>query len=161
MSRLSFRLAGPTDRAFVRALSVKAFARYGDYGEWLPGLVGLPDHETILARVADEPVGFAVVTLEPGPPGLAELQAIAVEARWRGRGVGRRLLHRSEALVRLALRGRGPVRYSLTVAAENTAARALFSASGFRPVAGSEGRYPRGQRSLDLAKIVGAKGPRR
>ena len=42
----------------------------------------------------------------------------------------------------------------LTVAEDNSRARRVFEAAGFRPVPGEAGAYPAGQRSLAVRKAI-------
>lgn len=140
--------ATPRDAEFVRRLSGEVFARFGRYDRLLPQLMRMPAMRTAIARSGDSRVGFAMYALESGE---VELVAIAVEPRWQSRGVGRALLGfvESEAL---EMCGDGPAQVRLTVAEDNTVARALFESRGYARLPGTEGLYDGGQRSLGLAK---------
>ena len=93
-------------------------------------------------------------SLEEIGAGEIDLVAIAVAPAWQSRGIGRRLLaHVERASGRLALEADVSIR--LAVAEDNTPARTLFEKAGYVLVAGAEGVYPRGQRSLTLRKRIG------
>jgi ribosomal protein S18 acetylase RimI-like enzyme len=141
-------------RAFVERLSAVVFDRYGDYGTMLPRMMRLPGMHTVVAEADGEPVGFAMMSPVSRAPGELDLAAIAVEPAWQSRGVGRLLLEHSEReALRSAPAGVTPA-VRLNVAGSNTRARRVFEAAGFREVAGEPGRYPAGQRSLCLRKIL-------
>jgi ribosomal-protein-alanine N-acetyltransferase len=139
------------DIGFVRRLSAEAFARFGRYDRLLPGLMPLPWVRTAIAMLGDEPLGFAMYSLEGRASGEIDLVAIAVDPRWQSRGVGRALLGfvESEAL---AVCREGPASVRLTVAEDNTAARGLFEGSGYLVIPGERGLYDGGQRSMGLRK---------
>ena len=146
--------ATPGHREFVRALSVEVFARFGDYGASLSETMALPWVRTLVAEAERKPVGFAMYSLEEIGAGEIDLVAIAVAPAWQSRGIGRRLLaHVERASGRLALEADVSIR--LAVAEDNTPARTLFEKAGYVLVAGAEGVYPRGQRSLTLRKRIG------
>jgi ribosomal protein S18 acetylase RimI-like enzyme len=146
--------AGPGHREFVRRLSAEVFARFGDYATILPRMMRLPWVRTVVAQARGRPVGFAICSLEQRIRGEIELAAVAVLPGWQSRGVGRALLARVEReACRLAPANmRAAVR--LTVAEDNLRARRVFEAAGFRPVSGEQGRYPAGQPSLSLRKVL-------
>lgn len=88
-----------------------------------------PGFDPDLARVlSDEagPLGLLRGALPPGGEGVVEVIGLAPRAR--GRGLGRYLLRRTEAL----LRARGAAVIGLTVAESNRAALALYRAEGYR-----------------------------
>ncbi len=98
--------------------------------ELVPGLRAVPGATVLLARVDEEPVGVAVCftgfsTFRARR--LTNVHDLAVLARWRGQGIGRRLL----AAVQDLARERGHCKVTLEVRADNAAARALYRSLGF------------------------------
>jgi ribosomal protein S18 acetylase RimI-like enzyme len=104
-----------------------------------------PRAVTVVAELGARPVGFAVVTASEE---RAHLDAIAVSARTRGRGVGRALLEHAEALAHSA----GARTMVLVTADSNLAALDLFLRSGFEISARLPRFYARGQNALRLTK---------
>jgi len=145
--------AEPTHRRFVERLSAEVFRRYGGYDVTLPELMEQPWIRTTIAESRGEAVGFAMLSLEDAPRGEIDLVAIAVSPAWQARGVGSRLLEHAETEARrLAPGGRVAVR--LTVAVDNQPALRLFTGAGYARRPGAGGRYPRGQRSINLFKRI-------
>ena len=109
----------------------------------LPGVVAL------VAVDANRPVGFAMLTSHatPSPP-VASLDAIAVEEKERGRGVGTALLAGAER----AAKKRRALELRLVTAEANVAALDLFLRSGFSIVERLERYYPRGQNAVAMRK---------
>jgi ribosomal protein S18 acetylase RimI-like enzyme len=68
----------------------------------------------------------AVITA-PKPEGVLWVEAIAVDARYRGRGLGRELMRRAEARASAA----GYTKVSLATRRENTAAQRLYESLGY------------------------------
>jgi ribosomal protein S18 acetylase RimI-like enzyme len=93
--------------------------------------------------VADEagPAGYLRGLM--ASDGTGEVETIGLAPRARGRGVGRWLLRRCEAL----LDARGAREVVLRVAASNEVARALYAAEGYEEVA----REPAWERALERA----------
>lgn len=151
--------ARPGDVVFVRSLSRRVFARFGDYGRLLPTMMRLPWVRTLVATDGDAAVGFAMISLEDVATGEVDLIAIAVEPAMQSRGVGRALLEFVEAEA-LVVCGRGPVSLRLTVAEDNAVARGLFERSGYVATPGELGVYDGGQRSIGLRKRLRGSGPR-
>ena len=80
--------------------------------------------------------GFAMLRLAADE---AELMTIAVDPKWRGKGVGRALLEAAFADLLMS-----PARRMfLEVAADNAAAIALYRGHGFAEVGRRDGYYPR------------------
>jgi len=144
-------LASVRDIDFVRRLSAAVFARFGKYDRLLPSLMHASGFRTAVASRGATRVGFAMYSTADGAEGEIDLVAIAVEPAFQARGVGRTLLTfvESEAL---ALAGQGPCSVRLTVAEDNTAARALFEGAGYLPIRGEHGLYDGGQRSMGLRR---------
>lgn len=107
--------------------------RRQEYSTWLGDGSGL----LFLARPggADDPVGYAFCRLLPSGstfdlgPVRGEVESLAVAKEARGAGVGSALL----AACRAELGGRGCTHWSISVAAANTGAAALYARLGFRP----------------------------
>lgn len=90
----------------------------------------------VVGQVVDDVVvGYAALERQPFE---ADLQAILVDARWRGRGVARRLL----AEVVEQARAWGSERLLLEVRAGNASAIALYRAAGFAEDGVRRGYYP-------------------
>ena len=148
---LTVREGRPADNLFVVALGAVAFARFGEYAPVMRGFLESPDVKSWIAERDGEPVGFALVDAPSAYAGLADLVAIAVDARHRRAGVGRALLTRVIA----TLEARGELSLLiLTVADDNHAAIALFRSLGFERVPGLLGRYAGGQRSRRMARPI-------
>jgi ribosomal protein S18 acetylase RimI-like enzyme len=138
------------DAPFVEALAKSAFGEYSPRAgapsvraAMHPGVV------TLVAVIAEEPVGFA--TLAPHEGGrrpVASLDAIAVDPAHRGRGVGKLLLAGVE---RSARRG-GALELRLVTAQANLAALDLFLRSGFEIAERFRRYYPRGQDAVGMRK---------
>lgn len=79
----------------------------------------------VIARLGNRAIGYALA--EPIPFG-AEVVSIAVSARFRGRGVGRRLMQR----LLLRLQRQGIPRVFLMVREDNQPAINLYRSLGFR-----------------------------
>jgi len=148
---LTVRPGRPDDAQFVVALGAVAFARFGEYAPVMRGFLESGDVTSWIAERDGEPVGFALADTPAAYGGLADLVAIAVDARHRRAGVGRALL--SRVIAACEQRG-GLSLLILTVADDNHAAIALFRSFGFEMVPGLLGRYAGGQRSRRMARPV-------
>lgn len=126
-AQLKIRVLEGADAAFVKELGELAFGEFSrDAGRstlWMA-----EHHPTWIALRGDERIGFAILRVVTR--GFAELLAIAVGERERGRGVGRALLERAESAARV----RGAAGISLHTADANVAAVDLFTKCGFRVV---------------------------
>lgn len=108
-----------------------------------------PWSEAEFAGFLADPLAFLLVEADAGlmvgraVAGEAELLTIAVAPEARQRGLGRKLISRFLYQARL----RGAESAFLEVAADNTAARALYAAAGFQPAGIRRGYYrtPEGQ----------------
>jgi ribosomal protein S18 acetylase RimI-like enzyme len=142
-ARIRLRRATPADLDALAALERACFR-----AERL-------DRASFRRRLAS-PAGLVVVAVSDGSllgyalarfdlrRALARLDSIAVAARARGRGLGARLL----AAVERAARAAGARRLGLEVRPANRAARALYVARGYRPVARLAGYYATGGDAL-------------
>jgi ribosomal protein S18 acetylase RimI-like enzyme len=101
---------------------------------------------TLVAVRSGRRVGF--ISLDADQGGIAQLHAIAVVGRERGRGIGQRLLFAFEKLAY----SRGARRLELCTADCNLAALDLFLRSGFAIVRRRPRFYERGQNACILAK---------
>jgi ribosomal-protein-alanine N-acetyltransferase len=140
----------PEDAAFVEKLARSAFGEYSPTaGEPTARVAALPATVAIVAVLADRPVGFAILVVHAGArSAFASLDAIAVEAACRGRGLGRALLASAED----AARKRGALELRLVTAQANLAALDLFLRSGFEIVQRLTRYYPRGQDAVAMRK---------
>lgn len=107
-----------------------------------------------LAQALANPIGRAVLALEPEPVGYAlgttvageaEVLRVGVDPAWRRRGLGR-------ALVEALLRGCAAEEVFLEVRASNTPAIALYAALGFSPVGRRRGYYANGEDAVVLRR---------
>lgn len=121
---LRIRRRGPADDGFIAQLSGQAFSELSGRAaertlELCRGSV------TLIAERSGQAVGFASFQAPRG--GIAELLAIAVVERERGRGVGHQLLSTVEHVAR----DRGSEAVELHTADGNLAALDLFIRAGF------------------------------
>jgi ribosomal-protein-alanine N-acetyltransferase len=100
----------------------------------IAGILATPGSFGLLAETPATPVGVALLRVAADE---AELLALGVVVARRRRGIGRALLH---AGVR-ECRARGATRLFLEVAADNTAALALYRAAGFTDAGRRPGYY--------------------
>src|SRR5437867_3529257 len=96
---MRIRQGAERDRSFIRKLSARVFARFGEYEITLPVMAGRPGVYTVIAEEDLESIGFAMYTFEA--PAVADLLAIAVLPEWQSQGAGKLLLDRVEAEVRV------------------------------------------------------------
>lgn len=140
------RALAPADAPVLAALHAVSFPPAEAWGEAaFARLLALPGAAGLLAAEGDQPLGFVLARRAADE---AELLTLAVVPAWRRLGVGRRLLE--DCLAALARAGVG--RIFLEVAADNTAARGLYSAAGFRPVGRRRDYYGPGRDALVLAR---------
>ncbi len=96
----------------------------------IPALRRVPRAFVVLAFADEEPVGVAVCFAGFSTfraRGLFNVHDLAVLPRWRGQGIGRRLLRAVEA----EARARGYCKITLEVRADNGAAMALYRRLGY------------------------------
>jgi ribosomal protein S18 acetylase RimI-like enzyme len=158
------RPARPEDADFLVDLAGEAFAAYGDYRPLIAAWAGSPDVEVTLAEHAGARAGAAFLAfLQPGEAPhtkVADLLALAVVGRFRGRGLGRRLLAHAVARSREGARRHGLTVLRLNVAEGNASARRLFESAGFA-YDDAEGLYPNGQKALHMSLDLRLAGRRR
>jgi ribosomal protein S18 acetylase RimI-like enzyme len=104
-----------------------------DYAGFMLGQLGDPDVAVLVADDHGDVIGYAYAVVEGydwmalrGPAGV--LHDIVVDPEYRGRGVGRQLLHAALAF----LQARGAPRVVLSTAERNAVAQRLFASAGFR-----------------------------
>ena len=96
----------------------------------IPALRRVPRAFVVLAFADEDPVGVAVCFAGFSTfraRGLFNVHDLAVLPRWRGQGIGRRLLRAVEA----EARARGYCKITLEVRADNGAAMALYRRLGY------------------------------
>jgi [ribosomal protein S18]-alanine N-acetyltransferase len=128
--------AGPRDAEAMAALHATAFRRGWSEDE----VERLLLDRQVVAHRATKGRTLAGFILSRMAADEAEILSVAVAARWRGRGLARRLLDLN--LRRLA--GLGVRTVFLEVEEGNTPALRLYDRAGFRQAARRPGYYPRG-----------------
>jgi ribosomal-protein-alanine N-acetyltransferase len=145
--RIEIRGRTGEDDEFIGGLSRQVFADYSnDAFRHTLAMTRRAGCRTLVAESRGEPQGFAIV--EFLPEARASLQAIAVTAAARGRGIGRRLLRAVEQLARR----RGVRQLSLMTGEANVEALDLFRKAGFRIVRSAPGYYSKGQAAYIMVK---------
>ena len=114
------------------------------YELWLPSLSTHTDRETLLACLADAPVGIARIGTDPDFPSRGHLFSLYVDPESAGKGFGKALL--AAALEKLSVRKFNEI--SLWVFKANPGAIALYKKLGFEPT-GRERTDPR-WRTLEI-----------
>jgi len=165
------RIGTPEDSAFVRQLSTEVFTQFGDYSDLLPSYL---EHRSVFTAIGESEglaVGFIMLALvtskRPLPWELeqlanprgewldVEILAIAVRPEQQGRHIGQQLMQYAFRCAGEWQRISGVRTLQLNVASTNSRARRFFRKMGFRVVAPADGVYPRGQRSIRMARPVG------
>jgi [ribosomal protein S18]-alanine N-acetyltransferase len=134
---VSLKIADPDHAAEISALHMKLFNPPWDEAGVLP-LLTAPASVGFIARVGIPPVtaGFVIGQVAAD---MAEIISIGVAEDWQKRGMGRILFG---AFVRAVTRA-GAKRLFLDVAADNTAALALYQAMDCAEVGRRKGYYVR------------------
>jgi len=110
------------------------------YEEWLEGF--------LVAEKDEEVIGFVVLVLTP--EGEGRVFAIAVDSRYRGKGVGRALL--KAAFNTLRKRKIGYVR--LEVRVSNSIAQRLYRSMGFMETGFIPFYYKNGEGAIEMRKVL-------
>lgn len=156
---LILRPRRPSDDGFIYRLSDRIFAPYSMHPTGsMASMLAEKGAQAFVAVFGDVPAGFIVLGFERlgksfGPwqrPAVARLNAIGVQPDLHGRGVGRFLLERAEAVARDA----GAVSITLMTADTNVRARRLFTAGGFQRLLVLERAYARGQHGVVMSKAL-------
>jgi [ribosomal protein S18]-alanine N-acetyltransferase len=146
MREFEIRPARPKDVETVARISVDAFGEYApSAGPHAYELCRAAGARTLMARMKKRIVGFAVISARGRS---ASLDAIAVVARERGKGIGSALLQAAEEEARRA----GAPALVLVTADSNLAALDLFLRAGYRITARLERFYARGQNAVKMEK---------
>ena len=167
---LHIRCGTIEDEPFVRELSTTVFDQFGDYGSFLPGYLTHPSVFTAIGEHAGLPVGFVMLALvstqrpvpwpcDPGPGENgswldAEVLAIAVRPASQSQGVGRALMDHALARARVWSETVELRSVQLNVADTNTRAMEFFEKVGFVEADPADGTYPKGQRSIRMARRI-------
>jgi ribosomal protein S18 acetylase RimI-like enzyme len=123
---IQIRRRSPGDDAFLEQLGRAAFSVFNpDAGLHTRRLVERPQTETLVLTRDRERLGFLVLTLRGE---VASIDAVAVLAEERGRGLGTHLMQVAERVARQA----GCRILTLTTAQANVEALELFLKCGFR-----------------------------
>ena len=150
---IQIRFSSLIDSYFIRDLSTKAFKPFGEYGDVVQKWYLSGNSITVIACNENKPFGFAMVS-KPfsryDQSNSSELLAIAIEADWQGKGIGRLLL----AEIERAAFEAGITTLFLHTAVENRNARKLFSDSGYRIWQIKKNFYPEGQDACVMAKFL-------
>lgn len=140
-------VAAPDDVVDIAALEIEAF----DPDPWSTVLVeqalASPTTAVLVVRRDAELAGFAVVSVVGED---ADLQRIAVAARWRQQGLATRLL----AEVRAHAVRTGGRRILLEVREDNAVARAFYARHGFAELGRRDRYYRDGTAALVLSTPV-------
>ncbi|MDO9474928.1 MAG: GNAT family N-acetyltransferase [Caulobacter sp.] len=139
---MSLRAAPPEDAAILAALHAAAFDKPWSAGE-IAALMATPG---VFALAIDQQ-GFILCRSIAGE---AEILTLAVDPARRRAGVGRGLV---EAAAGLAGQG-GAESLFLEVAADNIAALALYSATGFQRVGLRKGYYASGADAVVMRRAL-------
>ena len=147
-------LANVSDVDFIGQLSGKVFNIYGPYDELVPQWFESGFTMTIIAVMAEKPVGFAMIGQlykEQDLHDVSELMAIAVEPEKQKMGIGKMLIREVEKKAsELKLQ-----RMFLHTAVENLSAQRLFAECGYQKGGIKSGFYPAGQDAVLMSKNLG------
>lgn len=146
------RAGGDDDHDYMVELAERTFVDFGDYRMIIEEWLSAPRVQSVVLDDRGERLGFALVAQHRGlgfwRATSAELVAIALEPRARGRRLGSLLLRAAEDEAR---------RWSahemkLHTAIQNRVARSFFHAAGYRVREGRATFYPNGQPALELRR---------
>jgi len=157
--RLRFRPRTPDDDSFMLSIGRRVFARWSrDPARSLGSMLASRGARAEIVERDGAPVGFAIVTFArlPRPygpwrePAVGRLDAIAVAPREQGKGVGRALARRAEAIAR----EEGGVVMTLMTAEGNVRGRRLFTRCGYLPVIRMPDSYMNGEAAIEMFKPI-------
>ncbi len=146
MAGLLVRTAEPRDLQRVYAIEVAAFTNpYSPL--YLRLLLELAGDLFLVAEEYGEVTGYVIAL--PRRHGVCHIVSIAVDPRWRRRGVGKVLLHS----IMYLCEEKGLKAFMLEVEHTNHAAQALYLSSGFKPVAMVPNYYGAGRHAVVMAAL--------
>ena len=147
------RLTKGSDVDFIGHLSGNVFNIYGPYDKLVPQWFESDFTVTIIAIMAEKPVGFAMigqVSKELNLPDVSELMAIAVEPEKQKMGIGTMLIREMEKKAAEF----NIQRIFLHTAVENLQAQRLFAECGYQKDGIKSGFYPAGQDAVLMSKNI-------
>ncbi|MET1101222.1 MAG: ribosomal protein S18-alanine N-acetyltransferase [Pyrodictiaceae archaeon] len=140
------RSATLKDLKRVYAIELASFTN--PYPEWyFTLLLGVAGELFTVAEYDGEIVGYSVAVLRTG--GVCHLVSIAVDPRYRGRGIGARLLQDTEDRCKRI----GARSIILEVSHKNLVAYMLYSSRGYEPLRFIKDYYGKGDHAILLLKI--------
>ncbi|MBP3977639.1 ribosomal protein S18-alanine N-acetyltransferase [Microbacterium sp. BLY] len=142
---MTLREARPDDLDAVMAIEDRSFPTDAWSRETMASELSSPHGRYLVDEEAGAIIGYGGVRALQGSPD-ADIQTIALDRAFRGRGRGRALLH---ALLRAAA-ARGAREVFLEVRADNPAAENLYRSEAFEEI----GRRPRYYQPDDVDAIV-------
>lgn len=152
------------DQDWIRRLAAEVYADLGDYGAILPSWLGHPGVLAYVDSCNNTGVrrGFVLLGFyEPrddrpgiGAAYVADLLAIAVEPRFQGQGIGKRLLTYAIHIAELAARSNRVSEIRLTVADGNRVGKRLYLKTGFEILDEDHGAYDGGQRAIRMVRRI-------
>lgn len=143
---ISVRLARIADTPAVASIHADAFPRQRDSATWVAAtLAAAPRFLAYVLEQHGEVAGYAFWAQKSGirPAAVLELEQIAVHSKWRGAGLGERLIQDSLALAAAQLASNGQTIQSLLVStrADNQAQRLYARILGAKIAAEIENLY--------------------
>jgi len=150
--KLTLRTANPRDLPFIVELSEQVFSAYGPYDEIVARWASFAQIITVVVEEKGQLRGFAMINPMHGAQNEAkgELLAIAVSPEYQRRGIGKRLLGYMENVARNV----GMEEMVIHAAEINKAAHQFFAKNGFIQRGSIDSYYPRGQKVLEMSKIL-------
>ncbi len=153
------RRAGLADLETIHAIEMAAFDRDRFPRRNLRRLLASGSAICLLAAQDVAPAGYALLLFRNGT-GAARLYSVAVDPRFRGRGVGDSLI----AAAGIAARDRGADRLRLELRPSNAGAMRLYQRAGFTFLERKPGYYHDGEDAVRMELLLGrdvqrAKGP--
>lgn len=136
---------------FKHLLVIETESFYSGYSPYFIRMIPyLYSNTAFIALKGKSAQGYAVAALEQGNPQRAWVLTLAVRPKYRGGGLGKRLLlHVLDALAELKVR-----EVLLTVAPDNEGAVALYQKQGFTQVKDLRDFFGPGEHRICLRKIL-------